>query len=70
MKDWVGGASNCIIRLSFDCCHLILLPQSWDSFGQHHESRSLAGAEAGGPQNTEFRLSEHPQQFVGMTLTL
>ena len=69
-RDWVGGASNCIIRLSFDCYHCILLPQRWDSFGQHHESSSLAGAEAEGPQNTDFRLSYYHQQFVGIQLPL
>ena len=63
MRDWVGGASNCTMRLSFDRSQFIPLPQSWDSFGQHHESRSLAGVEAELPQNTDFQFSEHPQQF-------
>ena len=50
------GNGYCIIRPSFNHFYFILLPQSWDSFDQHHESRPLAGAESEVPQNTEFRV--------------
>ena len=45
-------------------------PQSSDPLGQRHGLRALAGSEAGGPRITDFRLSEQPQKFETITVTI
>ena len=43
--------------------------QSCDPFGQCDGSKALVGAAAGIPQNTDFWLSLHPQNFKKITVT-